>query len=161
MKNCAPQDPTVGLCLGPYGGPRGGADSYELGTPMYMHIRCMYIEVQVPVHAQNPLGVRTFHQVIQTHAIRTVLVFISLHDQNRKEQAPPLGNPVFKEIYWHCCRPENTLAPMSGGVSNLLTIFLDFPRSLSSKMRKYGRWHFLKMKNAHEKRSVARSQDQG
>jgi len=25
---------TVGLCLGPYGGPRGGAVSYERGTPV-------------------------------------------------------------------------------------------------------------------------------
>ena len=88
----------------------------------------MYIEVQAPVHAQKPLGVRTFHQVVQTHAIRTVLVFISLQDQTRKDQAPPLGNLVFKEIYWHCFRPENALAPISGGVSNLLMIFLDFSR---------------------------------
>ena len=28
------QDPTVGLCLGPYGGPRGGAIFYEQGTPV-------------------------------------------------------------------------------------------------------------------------------
>jgi hypothetical protein len=27
------QDPTVGLCLGPYGGPSGGGVSYERGTP--------------------------------------------------------------------------------------------------------------------------------
>ena len=27
------QDPSVGLCLGPYGGPRGWAVSYERGTP--------------------------------------------------------------------------------------------------------------------------------
>ena len=30
----APQDPTVGLCLGPYGDPRGGAVSYERRTPV-------------------------------------------------------------------------------------------------------------------------------
>ena len=29
-----PQDPTVGSCTGPYGGPRGGAVSYERGTPV-------------------------------------------------------------------------------------------------------------------------------
>ena len=29
----APQDPTVGPCLGPYGVPRGWAFSYERGTP--------------------------------------------------------------------------------------------------------------------------------
>jgi len=29
-----PQDPTVGLCLGPHGSPRGGAVSYERGTPV-------------------------------------------------------------------------------------------------------------------------------
>ena len=28
------QDPTVGLCVGPYGGPRGGGGSYERGTPV-------------------------------------------------------------------------------------------------------------------------------
>ena len=27
-----PYDPTVGLCLGPYCGPRGGAICYEQGT---------------------------------------------------------------------------------------------------------------------------------
>jgi len=29
-----PQDPTVALCLGTYGSPRGGAVSYERGTPV-------------------------------------------------------------------------------------------------------------------------------
>ena len=29
------QDHTVGLCLGPYGGPRGGAVPYERGTPVF------------------------------------------------------------------------------------------------------------------------------
>ena len=29
-----PKDPIVGLCLGPYGGPRGEAVSYERGTPV-------------------------------------------------------------------------------------------------------------------------------
>ena len=29
-----PQDPTVGLCLGPYGDPKGGGGSYERGTPV-------------------------------------------------------------------------------------------------------------------------------
>ena len=28
------QDPIVGLCLGPYGGPRGGAVFNEQGTPV-------------------------------------------------------------------------------------------------------------------------------
>ena len=37
---------------------------------------CMYIEVQVPVHVQNPLGVRTLNYGTQTHAIGDVLVFI-------------------------------------------------------------------------------------
>ena len=101
----------------------------EVFLYMYMHIRCMYIEVQVPVHAQNPLGVRTFHQVIQTRAICTVLVVINLQDQNRKDQAPPLGNPVFKEIYWHCFRPENALAPISGGGGKQFAYdFFDFSR---------------------------------
>ena len=27
-----PKDPTVGLCLGPYGGPRKGVISYDRGT---------------------------------------------------------------------------------------------------------------------------------
>ena len=39
VRDSAPQDPTVGLCLGPYGGPEGvGAVSYERGTPV--HSRC-------------------------------------------------------------------------------------------------------------------------
>ena len=29
-----PKDPTVGPCLGSYGGSRGGAVSYERGTPV-------------------------------------------------------------------------------------------------------------------------------
>jgi len=29
-----PKDPTVGLCIGPYGGPREFAVSYERGTPV-------------------------------------------------------------------------------------------------------------------------------
>ena len=29
-----PYDPTIGLYLGPYGGPRGGALSYDRGTPV-------------------------------------------------------------------------------------------------------------------------------
>ena len=33
-KQRPPWDPTVGLCLGPYGGPRWGAVSYERGTPV-------------------------------------------------------------------------------------------------------------------------------
>jgi len=36
--NAFPEDPTVGLCLGAYGGPRGGAFSYERGTPSIDHI---------------------------------------------------------------------------------------------------------------------------
>ena len=36
--NSAPLHPTVGLCLGPYGGPRGGAVSYERGTPVPGHL---------------------------------------------------------------------------------------------------------------------------
>ena len=31
-KHTPPYDPTVALCLGPYGGPRGGTFSYERGT---------------------------------------------------------------------------------------------------------------------------------
>jgi hypothetical protein len=33
-ENAFPEDPTVGLCLGPYAGPRGRAFSYERGTPV-------------------------------------------------------------------------------------------------------------------------------
>ena len=33
-RNCFHQDPTVGSCLGPYGGPRGVQVSYEQGTPV-------------------------------------------------------------------------------------------------------------------------------
>ena len=29
-----PQDPTVGICVGPYGGPKGGAFVYERVTPV-------------------------------------------------------------------------------------------------------------------------------
>ena len=35
------EDPTVGICLGPYGGPRGGALSYQRGT--YVEdVTCVY-----------------------------------------------------------------------------------------------------------------------
>ena len=39
MGNRAPvsRTPTVGLCVEPYGGPRGGAISYESGTPVNMY----------------------------------------------------------------------------------------------------------------------------
>ena len=30
-----PSDPTLGLSLGPYSGPREGGDSYERGTPVW------------------------------------------------------------------------------------------------------------------------------
>ena len=33
-KTPPPQDPTVGVCLGPCGGPRGWMFSYERGTPV-------------------------------------------------------------------------------------------------------------------------------
>ena len=33
-KTAPPWDPTVGLCLGPYGDPDEGAVSYERGTPV-------------------------------------------------------------------------------------------------------------------------------
>ena len=33
-ENDSPQDPTVALCRGPYGGPRGSASSYERGIPV-------------------------------------------------------------------------------------------------------------------------------
>ena len=33
QENALPWDPTVGLCLGPYAGPRCGAFDYERGTP--------------------------------------------------------------------------------------------------------------------------------
>ena len=34
-ENATPQDPTVGLYLGPYGGPRVGSVSYERGAPVW------------------------------------------------------------------------------------------------------------------------------
>ncbi|KAJ1478951.1 hypothetical protein T484DRAFT_2910247 [Baffinella frigidus] len=34
VESASPWDPTVGLCLGPYGGPRGGVVSHERGTPV-------------------------------------------------------------------------------------------------------------------------------
>ena len=36
-ETASPQDSTVGLCLKPYGVPRGGAVSYERGTPVTCH----------------------------------------------------------------------------------------------------------------------------
>ena len=33
-KKTPPEDPDVGLCLGPYGEPGGGAVSYAQGTPL-------------------------------------------------------------------------------------------------------------------------------
>ena len=36
-KNATPKDPTVGICVGPYGVPRGGgAVSFERGTPVFL-----------------------------------------------------------------------------------------------------------------------------
>jgi len=35
-ENATPWDLTVGLWLGPYGGPRGGAVSFERGTPKHI-----------------------------------------------------------------------------------------------------------------------------
>ena len=32
LENVSSKDPTLGLCLGPYGGPGGGEVSYERGT---------------------------------------------------------------------------------------------------------------------------------
>jgi hypothetical protein len=37
IRSCAPQDPAVGLCLGPYGGPRRTKVSYERGNPVSSH----------------------------------------------------------------------------------------------------------------------------
>ena len=34
LENAPPKDPTLGLSLWPYGGPRGWAFSYERGTPV-------------------------------------------------------------------------------------------------------------------------------
>jgi hypothetical protein len=39
QKNVPPQDPTVALRLGPYGGPKGWAVSHERGTPVGVHKR--------------------------------------------------------------------------------------------------------------------------
>ena len=35
IRNSLPQDPTVGLCLGPCGGPKGVDVVYERGTPAH------------------------------------------------------------------------------------------------------------------------------
>ena len=40
-KQAPPQDPTVGLCLGPFDGPRGVGVSYELGTPVGVGGECL------------------------------------------------------------------------------------------------------------------------
>ena len=47
-----PQDPTVGLCQGPHGGPRGGDGSYERGAPetelvWCHHFKCLVSSTQV------------------------------------------------------------------------------------------------------------------
>jgi hypothetical protein len=34
-------------------------------------------------------------------------------------KAAPLGNPVFPGKFWHLFRPENALAPFSGGVKDV------------------------------------------
>ena len=36
QQNTTPQEPPVGICPGPYGGPRGGAFSDERGTPVFI-----------------------------------------------------------------------------------------------------------------------------
>ena len=43
----APEKPTVGLYLRPYGGPKGGAVSYERGTPV--GVRASYLGSRVQV----------------------------------------------------------------------------------------------------------------
>ena len=40
QETAPPWDSTVGVCLGPYGGPGGSAFSYERGTPVQLHMYC-------------------------------------------------------------------------------------------------------------------------
>ena len=42
IRTASSLDPTVGLCLGPYGGPRGGAISYKRGTPVCSYHKANY-----------------------------------------------------------------------------------------------------------------------
>ena len=39
LESATPLDPTVGPCLGSYGGPRGGGGSYERGIPVVASLR--------------------------------------------------------------------------------------------------------------------------
>ena len=57
-----PWGPTVGLCLGPYGGPRGAPVSYERGTPVALDAPWVYMGVRVgsaglPRGKKGPSGV--------------------------------------------------------------------------------------------------------
>ena len=47
-KKTHPKDPTAGLCLGAYGGPRGVAVSYERGTPVEVRTLRGPISILVP-----------------------------------------------------------------------------------------------------------------
>ena len=43
-----PKDHTVGLCLEPYGGPRGVAVSYERGTPAEQYVAALRTALASP-----------------------------------------------------------------------------------------------------------------
>jgi len=49
MKKSVPLDPTEGLCLGTFAGPRGKGVSYERGTPVTLRS-------EVPVEPRHPQG---------------------------------------------------------------------------------------------------------
>ena len=51
-----PQDPAVGLCLGPFGGPRGGAVSYERGTPILIAPIPLQLRALEPASNQRGAG---------------------------------------------------------------------------------------------------------
>ena len=51
IRNCPPQDPTVGICLGPYAGPRGILLSCERGTPVPQDL----MDISLMDSSRNPL----------------------------------------------------------------------------------------------------------
>ena len=60
IKNAFPQDPTVGLCIGPYDSPGGGSFSHERGTP------CINPAFGGVLRCMLPQGLRRGHPALSS-----------------------------------------------------------------------------------------------
>ena len=65
-----PGHPTPGLCLGPYGGPMGGAVSYERGTPVgtQAHVEADYSQVDILGFRYKPVNLKLISQEVFTQS---------------------------------------------------------------------------------------------